>query len=121
MPKGGSASTGPEPGQGFMDLLWVRGKVGKHCPGSKDGYTVRRLEMSSKVVIGSLAYLDHVDIGGVLVVKVESQKPSGQCGGKRCDALVLAYELPPEAKKVAQPQTPPQIARSAAPCRNRRA
>ena len=70
-----------------MDLLRVRGKVGKHFPGSKDGYTVRRLEMSSKVVIGSLAYLDHVAIGGVQVVKVESQKPSGQCGGKRCDGF----------------------------------
>ncbi len=82
MPKGGSASTGPELGQGFMDLLRVRGKVGKHCPGSKDGYTVRRLEVSSKVVVGSPAYLDHVVIGGVQVVKVESQKPSGQCRGK---------------------------------------
>src|ERR1700734_1263462 len=54
MPRGGSASTGPEPGHGFMDLLWVRGKVGKHFRGRKDGYTVRRLEMSSKVVISSL-------------------------------------------------------------------
>ena len=65
-----------------MDLLWVGGKVGKHCPGTKDGYTVRRLETSSKVLIRSLAYLDQVVIGGVLVVKVESQEPSGQCRGK---------------------------------------
>src|ERR1700735_3512430 len=65
-----------------MDLLWVGGKVGKHCLGTKDGYTVLRLEARSKVVIGSLAYLDQIVIGGVLVVKVESQKPSGQCGGK---------------------------------------
>src|ERR1700683_3053359 len=60
MPRGGSASAGPEPGQGFMDLLRIRGKVGKHCPGSKDGYTVRGLETSSKVVIGSPAYLAQV-------------------------------------------------------------
>src|ERR1700691_2514336 len=88
MPRGGSASTGPEPRQGFMDLLRVRGKVGKHFRGSKDGYTVRRLEMSSKVVIGGLAYLGHVAVGGVLVVKVKCQKPPGQCGGKRCDCLL---------------------------------
>jgi hypothetical protein len=70
-----------------MDLLRVRGKVGKHFPGSEDGYTVRRLKISSKVAVGSLAYLDHVCIGGVQVVKVESQKPPGQRGGKRCDRL----------------------------------
>ena len=81
-----------------MDLLRVRGKVGKHCPGSKDGDAVRRLKIRSKVVIGSLAYLDHVDIDGVLVVKVESQKPSGQCGGKGCARSFWLMTLPPEAK-----------------------
>ena len=36
-----------------MDLLGVRSEVGKHCAGSKDGYAVRRLKVSSKVVVGS--------------------------------------------------------------------
>src|SRR5580658_9591756 len=67
--------------QDSLLCIFVLGEVGKHFPGSKDGYAVRRLEVSSKVVIGSLAYLDQVAIGGVQVVKVESQKPSGQCGG----------------------------------------
>ena len=38
---GERARTDAKPGQCFMDLLRVRGKVGKHCPGSKDGYTIR--------------------------------------------------------------------------------
>jgi hypothetical protein len=82
-----SAWTGLDPGQGFMDLLRVRGEVGKHYPGGKDGDAIRRLEIRSKVVIGSLAYLDQVSIRGVLIVKVESQKPSGQCGREGCACL----------------------------------
>jgi hypothetical protein len=58
-----------------------------HAGHGKHGYTVRRLEIGSEVIISSLAYLDHVGIGGVQVVKVESHKPSGQCGGKNCGGL----------------------------------
>ena len=110
MPRGGSASTGPEPGQRFVDLLRVRGKVGKHCPGSKDGYTVRRLEMSSKVVIGSLAYLDHVEYRRCTGRQSREPETVRAMRRKALRPLVLAYELPPAAK-VAQPPTPPQIAR----------